>query len=130
MKMKPIAGVLGGLMLLFLAGSFTSVNVPAKFTPVGTWEYHVPGVDPGYDRGVMVITEIEKEIQVNIGPSKDYLSPVQDVEYKNKSLSFKVYVEYEEVVVKGDFDGDSFAGTVSFSGGTFDMKAQRVAENQ
>ncbi len=129
MKMKHFAGVLGGLMLLLLASSFTSVTVPVKFTPVGTWEYHVPGVEPGYERGVMVITEGEGGIQVSIGPSKDYLSPVQDVEYEKKSLSFKVYVEYEEVVVKGEFDNDLFNGKVSFSGGTFDMTAQRVPES-
>lgn len=128
MDMKRITGGLAGLMLALLLASFTGISSPAKFSPVGTWEYSVPGVPEGYDRGVMVITEGEEGLMVSIGPSQDYLAPAQDVEYKNKKLSFKVIVEYEEVVIDGAFEEDQFSGTVSYVEGVFDITANRQVE--
>lgn len=128
MNLKNIAGMMTGLMMMLLITSFTSDRAPAKYDPSGTWEYSVPGVPQGYDRGLMVITEDEEGLVVSIGPSEDYLAPAQDVELKKKSLSFKVIVEYEEVVVTGEFDNDQFSGKVSYVEGIFDMTAQRKTE--
>ena len=128
MKLKNIAGMMTGLMGLMLLTSFANHSVIAKYDPAGTWEYSVPGVPEGYDRGFMVITEDEEGLLVSIGPSEDYLAPAQDVEFKKKSLSFKVVVEYEEVVVSGEFDGDQFSGTVSYVEGIFDITAQKKTE--
>ena len=128
MKLKNIAGMMTGLMIMLLMTSFISNTAPVKFSPAGTWEYSVPGVPEGYDRGFMVITEDEEGLLVSIGPSEDYLAPAQDVEFKKKSLSFKVVVEYEEVVVSGEFDGDQFSGTVSYVEGIFDITAQKKTE--
>ena len=128
MKLKNIAGMMTGLMIMLLMTSFISNTAPAKFSPVGTWEYSVPGVSEGYDRGLMVITENEEGLLVSIGPSEDYLAPAQDVEFKKMSLTFKVVVEYEEVVVSGEFDGDQFSGTVSYVEGIFDITAQKKTE--
>ncbi len=128
MNLKNIAGMMTGLMMMLLITSFTSDRAPAKYDPSGTWEYSVPGVPQGYDRGLMVITEDEDGLVVSIGPSEDYLAPAQDVELKKKSLSFKVIVEYEEVVVTGEFDNDQFSGKVSYVEGIFDMTAQRKTE--
>lgn len=128
MSLKIIARSMGSLMLVFLLASFTGISIPAKFSPVGTWEYNVPGVPQGYDRGVMVITEGEEGMVVSIGPGQDYLTPTQDVEYKKNTLSFKVIVEYEEVVIDGEFDKDQFTGTISYVEGVFDITANRVVE--
>lgn len=128
MNMKIIARSAGSLALVLLLASFTFISLPDKFSPVGTWEYNVPGVPQGYDRGVMVISEGEEGLIVSIGPSQDYLTPTQDVEFKKKTLSFKVIVEYEEVVIQGEFDMEQFSGTVSYVEGVFDMTANRIAE--
>lgn len=128
MKMKKIASIMGALLLVFMATSFTNAPTTAKFSPIGTWEYNVPGVPEGYDRGVMVISEGEEGLIVSIGPSEDYLSPTQEVEYKKMKLSFKITVEYEEVLVSGEFNKDLFSGTVSYVEGIFDMTAERIAE--
>ena len=128
MNMKIIARSAGSLVLVFLLASFTGISVPEKFSPVGTWEYNVPGVPEGYDRGIMVISEGEEGLIVSIGPSQDYLTPTQDVELKKKTLSFKVIVEYEEVVIQGEFENEQFSGTVSYVEGAFDMTANRMVE--
>lgn len=128
MKMKKIATIVGALILVFMATSYANTPAPDKFTPVGTWEYNVPGVPDGYDRGVMVISEGEEGLIVSIGPSEDYLAPTHEVEYTNGKLSFKIFVEDEEVVVTGEFDKDQFSGKVSYVEGIFDLTAERLVE--
>lgn len=116
-------------VLILLAVVLSSINVfgnpPVKYTPEGTWEYSVPGVPPEYSAGVMVIGETEEGFKVTVGPSTDYLMEAQSVEYSKKSLSFKIYVEYEEIIITGTFKGDEFTGTVSYVEGIFDMTAKR-----
>jgi hypothetical protein len=129
MNTKRFTRAWAGFMLMLLMTSLTSFSAPARYSPVGTWQYSVPGVPEGYDRGLMVITEGEEGLQVSIGPTEEYLSPVQDVEYSKKTLRFKVVVEYEEVLVTGEFDQDEFTGTVSYVEGTFDMTATRILED-
>jgi hypothetical protein len=103
---------------------------PAKYSPAGAWEYIVPGVPEGYDRGVMIITESEDGLAIEIGPSKDYLVKAEKVEYSNKQLSFIVYVEYEEVKISGEFKDENFEGTVSYVEGVFDINASKVPESK
>ena len=117
------------LSMMFLISLDAQSDPTAKYSPVGTWEYSVPGVPEGYDRGVMVITESEDGYVVEVGPSGDYLMKAEKVEYSNKNLSFVVYVEYEEVKISGDFNNEKFEGKVSYVEGEFDMTADRVPES-
>jgi hypothetical protein len=117
------------LMMVFLISLETQSSPTAKYSPAGTWEYSVPGVPEGYDRGVMVITENEEGYVVEVGPSQDYLMKAEKVEYSNKKLSFVVYVEYEEVKISGEFKSDKFEGKVSYVEGEFDMTADRAPES-
>lgn len=114
-------------MLVFINLDSTGAHL-AKYSPVGTWDYSVPGVPEGYDRGVMVVTESEEGYVVEVGPSKDYLMKAEKVEYNNQKLSFVVYVEYEEVKISGEFDDDTFVGTVSYVEGVFDMTASKIPQ--
>jgi hypothetical protein len=116
-------------MMVFLISLETQSAPTAKYSPAGTWEYSVPGVPEGYDRGVMVITENEEGYVVEVGPSLDYLMKAEKVEYSNKKLSFVVYVEYEEVKISGEFISEKFEGKVSYVEGEFDMTADRVPES-
>jgi hypothetical protein len=116
------------LAVLFIATLDMQSSPPAKFSPVGTWEYSVPGVPEGYDVGIMVITESEVGYIVEIGPSEDYLVKAEQVEFNNKELSLVVYVEYEEVRISGDFSDDQFKGKVSYVDGVFDLTAVKVPE--
>jgi hypothetical protein len=117
------------LSMLAIANLSTHSAPAAKFSPVGTWEYNVPGVPEGYDKGVMVITENEGGFVVEVGPSKEYLMKAEKVEYSKQKLSFVVYVEYEEVKISGEFDKDKFEGLVSYVEGDFDMSAMKVPES-
>jgi hypothetical protein len=130
MNLKIVSRATLILMVVLFVTSFSKAAPSAKFTPVGTWEYGVPGVPEGYDRGVMVITENEQGYVVSIGPSEDYLAQAQDVEYSKEQLSFKLIVEYEEVKISGTFDGDKFTGTVSYVEGQFDITAERKTDTQ
>jgi len=100
-----------------------------KYSPVGTWEYSVPGVPEGYDTGIMVITENEDGLVVEVGSSREYLMKAEKVEFDNTKLSFVVYVEYEEIRISGEFDKEKFAGKVSYVEGEFDMTATKLSES-
>ena len=115
------------LLVMVLASSFVSEPLAEKYTPEGTWEYSVPGVQPGYENGSMIIAEDGKEYKVTMVLNEYYKTEAEQVVYKKKAISFSVYVENEEVKVNGNFEGDEFKGRLSYFEGDFDITAKRTA---
>jgi len=113
------------VVLLILVSSFT-FNFPVKkFTPVGSWEYSVPGVQLGYEPGTMIITEDGKDYRVSLQLNEYFKTEAENVVYKRKDLSFSVYVESEEILISGSFKADKFSAKLSYSEGEFDLVAVR-----
>ena len=128
MNYRKILNTASALLLFVLISSFTS-EVPVKrFTPEGSWEYSVPGVQPGYETGTMVVEKDGKDYKVTMVLNEYYQVEAEKVVYKKKRLGFSVWVETEEILVSGIFDGDRFTGKISYSEGEFDLTAVRTSE--
>jgi len=113
------------VVLLILVSSFT-FNMPVKkFSPVGSWEYSVPGVQLGYESGTMIITEDGKDYKVSLQLNEYFKAEAENVIYKRKNLSFSVYVESEEIFISGSFEAGKFSAKLSYSEGDFDLIAVR-----
>jgi hypothetical protein len=119
----------GGLILLLalLVSSFTFDSPAKKYSPLGTWDYAVPGVQPGYETGKMVITADGKEFKVTMVLNEYFKVDAEKVVYKRKSLSFSIWVESEEILISGSFEGDNFTANLSYFEGDFDLSAVRKA---
>ena len=128
MNHKNVIRVAVVLLVMVLASSFVSEPLAEKYTPAGTWEYSVPGVQPGYENGSMIIAEDGKEYKVTMVLNEYYKTEAEQVVYKKKAISFSVYVENEEVKVNGNFEGDEFKGRLSYFEGDFDITAKRTAK--
>jgi hypothetical protein len=128
MNAKTISRSLLALLLVVLVSSFTYHAPVKKFSPVGTWDYTVEGVPEGYETGSMIIAEKDKNYGVTMALNEYYKTEGESVVYKKKALSFIIWVESEEVSISGNFDGDTFNGTVSLSQGDFDMVAKKKLE--
>ena len=125
MHYKTVSRGVFALLLVVLVSSFT-LNAPAKkFSPVGNWEYSVPGVEPGYETGTMIITQDGKEYKVSMELNEYFKVDADKVVYKKNDLSFSVWVETEEILVSGTFDGDNFTAKLSYFEGEFDLTAKR-----
>ena len=128
MKYKTVSRGLIFVVLVILVSSFT-FDIPAKkYSPVGSWEYSVPGVQVGYESGTMIIAEDGKNYKVSLQLNEYFKVDAENVVYKKKDLSFSVYVETEEILISGTFDGDNFSGKLSYFEGDFDITANRKAE--
>ncbi len=125
MKYKSaLRGVLA-MLLLILVSSFTFEAPTMRYTPVGSWEYSVPGFQAGYESGTMNIAEDGKGYKVTMQLNEYFRVDAESVIYKKKDISFTIYVETEEILVSGTFDGDEFAGSISNSEGEFNLTAVR-----
>ena len=125
MNYKTISRGVLTLILVVLVSSFT-LDAPAKkFSPVGSWEYSVPGVQPGYETGTMIIAKDGKDYKITMELNEYFKADAEKVVYKKKTLSFTVWVETEEILVSGSFDGDNFSGKLSYFEGDFDITAVR-----
>ena len=127
MKQTYILRGLVALVLVVLASSFTLEDPAMRFSPVGTWEYSVPGVQPGYEKGSMVIAEDGKDYKVTMVLNEYYKTDAEKLVYKKKNISFSIWVETEEILVSGTFDGDEFKGSLSYFEGDFTITAKRKA---
>lgn len=116
------------MMLLIMVSSF-SFDAPVKrYTPVGSWEYSVPGVQEGYESGTMTISDDGKDYKVTMQLNEYFKVDGEKVIYKKKGISFTIYVESEEILVSGFFDGDDFKGSISYSDGDFTITARRTSK--
>lgn len=128
MKYTIVSRAMMALLFVLLASSFT-YEIPAKkFTPVGTWAYSAPDVPEGYQQGKIVIVEDGNTYGVSMVLNEYYSAKGEKVTYSKKTIKFSVWVESQEVIVEGTFDGDEFTGTVSYSEGSFDLTAVRESE--
>jgi hypothetical protein len=115
------------VIILIMVSSFTIDAPVRKYSPVGSWDYSVPGVGEGYESGTMFITEDGKEYKVALQLNEYSKVVAEKVVYKKKEMSFTLYVETEEILVTGTFDGDNFTAKLSYSEGEFDLSAVRKA---
>ena len=120
-----VAKGLISLIIVVLASSFTSSEPAMRYSPVGSWEYSVPGVQEGYESGTMIITKDGKDYKVTLQLNDYFKVEAETVVYKKKALSFSVWVETEEILVSGTFEGDNFNAKLSYFEGEFDLKAIR-----
>jgi hypothetical protein len=123
---KSVLRGVGAMIFLILVSSFTFDAPAMRYTPVGSWEYSVPGVQDGYESGVMIIAEDGKEYKVTMQLNEYFKVDAESVVYKKKDISFTIYVETEEILVSGSFDGDKFKGSISYSEGNFAITAMKT----
>ena len=115
------------MIILIMVSSFTIDAPVKKYSPVGSWDYSVPGVGEGYESGTMLISEDGKEYKVTLQLNEYSKVVSEKVVYKKKEISFTIYVETEEILVTGTFDGEIFTAKLSYSEGEFDLSAVRRA---
>lgn len=128
MSHKDVSRGLIALIMVVLVSSFVHEPPVKKFSPEGTWEYSVPGVQAGYEKGSIVIAEDGKDYKVTMVLNEYYKTEAEKVVYKKKTISFTIWVETEEILVSGSFDGDKFKGSLSYSEGDFSITATRTAK--
>lgn len=125
MSRKSFYISLSALMLVIMLTSFTIDSPVKRFSPVGVWEYSVPGVQPGYESGTMVIARDGKKYKVTLQLNEYFKVEAEKVEYKRKSLSFTVWVETEEIQISGSFEENNYSATLSYFEGDFELTASR-----
>ncbi len=128
MNKKSVFRSLAAVLFVIIVASFSYASPAKKFSPVGTWEYSAPDVPEGYQNGEMIIVEIEDGYTVTMAVSADAKVEAKKVLYKKKSLTFTLYVDYEEIAISGTFDNDTFTGTIGSSEGEVDITAVRKAK--
>ena len=116
------------VIVLIMVSSFTFDAPVRKYSPVGSWDYSVPGVGEGYESGIMLISEDGKEYKVTLQLNEYSKIVAEKVVYKKKEISYTIYVETEEILISGTFDGDNFSGKLSYFEGDFDITANRKAK--
>lgn len=94
---------------------------------LGVYEYHVPGVDPMYQNGIMHITKEEGAYAVNLHLGESVI-PTEDVEVNGKEVKFALYVEGERIEVMVVVDGDNITGSGSTNSGPFTLSGTRKAD--
>jgi len=91
---------------------------------IGSWDYHVPGVDPAYQNGIMHITKEEGNYAVNLELPGGTI-PTEDVEVVDSEIKFALYVEGQRVEVSVVFEGDTLTGSGTSDQGPFTLTGSR-----
>ncbi len=128
MNYKIISRGMISLILVVLVSSFSYEAPLKKFSPVGNWEYQTTGVPEEFQTGTLIITEKDKEYSVSVVLNEYLTVKGENVVYQKKSIKFTIFVESAEFTLSGNFNGDEFSGTLSYTEGDFEVSAVRKTD--
>lgn len=114
--------ILLSVLSLFLLNHNTSTETIADYT--GSWEYEVESPDITY-KGIMEINKEDGEYSgALVSEGAEY--EMSEISIEGNVLTFKITVEGYPCDIKGTFEGNSFAGTVSVEGYQLPITAKRL----
>ena len=113
-------------VLIISTGVFVSVNAQSAKSVVGEWKYSVPQAPYGYEKGVISLTEKEKELSGEVVFDSGYKVKLSSAALKADTLKLRVYVESEYVTVVSKIKGNKMEGTVDSSQGKMELKAEKI----
>jgi hypothetical protein len=118
------------LLLIFIVTSvlLNGQNPVNKNNPVGTWTFEAPNAPEGYTAGSVIISFTDKKYTAKMGfaTSEDKISG-ENVKFENDSLSFSVYIQGQDVVVKLKMDEASkMSGKAVYSEGEVLLNLKKV----
>ena len=119
------------LALIVMGCASSKKNV---YSPAGTWDYMVLATPNGDVGGELILVQTENGLEgVLSSPAfgdTDLENIVYSGEEKSLDASFYLSMAGMDFMIKGNFDGDSFIGSVDGGQmGVFEMKATRQVEN-
>lgn len=122
-------------LLIVVAGlsTLTAQKTNSKFKPEGKWQFEAPTAPEGYTFGSMDITFAEKKYAVAMGlpGGGDYKLPAEQVKFENGELTFKLFIEGEEISISLKPEGnDKMTGKAVFSGGEIPLTCNRDKEKK
>lgn len=99
------------------------------YSPAGIWEYVAYSTPVGDSTGQIILVETENGIRGTIVSNGYGESTLENVVFGEEgAFSCNFYMAEIDIYLKGNFDGDSFSGTIDLGQqGSFEMKATRPA---
>jgi len=121
--------------LLIVVAGFCSLNAQkanTKFKPEGKWQFEAPTAPEGYTFGSMEVTFADKKYSAAMGlPGTEVKLPAEQVKFENGELTFKLYIEGEEILISLKPEGnDKMTGKATFSGGDIPLTCNRDKEKK
>ena len=92
---------------------------------IGAWSYTVENVDYQYSTGVLLITKEEGKYNVQVQLSAGNI-PGEEIEVKDNSISFSVFIEGQKISVSLMADGDKIKGESSSYDGNFKIEGTKI----
>ena len=119
------------LAFIIIVAGFTYANAQAnnsKFKPEGKWKFEAPSAPEGYTFGTMDVAFMEKKYSVAMGlpGGGDVKLPAEQIQFEKEELTFKVYIQGEEISIYLKPEGiDKMAGKAIYSGGEIPLTCDR-----
>jgi hypothetical protein len=122
-------------LLIVVAGlsTLTAQKTSSKFKPEGKWQFEAPSAPEGYTFGSMEVTFADKKYAALMGlpGGGDYKLPGDQVKFENGELTFKLYIEGEEILISLKPEGnDKMTGKAVYSGGDIPLTCNRDKEKK
>jgi hypothetical protein len=100
----------------------------SKFRPEGKWKFEAPSAPEGYTFGTMDVAFMEKKYSVAMGlpGGGDDKLPAEQIQFENGELTFKLYIQGEEISIFLKPEGnDKMTGKAIYSGGEIPLTCDR-----
>ena len=103
---------------------------PDNNAVAGNWKYEVPRAPYGYQEGTVSLAEADDEWKGEVQFSDGYKINLKEISYKNDTLRFGLYVDYEYIRVEATVKENKMKGTVDTPEGAMNLTAKKIPEKK
>ncbi len=124
--------ILSILIVVLSLPFLTAQNNQVKKNPVGTWKFEAPYAPEGYTAGTIEVGITDKKYSADMYfATIDAKYSGETIKFENDTLSFNVFVEGNDVVVKLKLeDLTKMSGKAIYSGGEIPLTLTKNTENK
>lgn len=116
------------LVLMMTLVTVTTKNLRAADNKkvVGEWKFAAPTAPYGYEKGTIVFTEKDGSLAGEVKMTDGYKIELKKIVYKENTLTFGLYVDYEYVSITAKLEGKKMTGTAFSSEDDIKLTAEKV----
>jgi hypothetical protein len=121
------------ILLMSVPATISARQQGSKFRPEGRWKFEAPAAPEGYTFGTMEVTSGDNKYSAFMGlpGAGDYKLPAEQVKFESDSLTFKLYIQGEEISIVLKPEGvDKMTGKAVYSGGEIPLTCNREKETR
>ncbi len=114
------------LLSIFVLGASQTITAKNDKNILGEWKFNCPDAPYGYNKGTIIVSEKDGALAGEVKFADGYKMALKKVKFEENVFSCSLYVDYENVEIKGKVEGKKMKGDAGTSQGKMPFTADKI----